>query len=78
MVQYPNEHLFRRKLQAALFLQKKEEDLNEFLDGDEDNSSEEGVKEQFDKMEFLNKFYKGVNDMITHMITTIAEEPQGS
>ena len=29
-------------------------------------------------MEFLNKFQKAINDMITHMITKVAEEPYGS
>ena len=29
-------------------------------------------------MEFLNVFQKAVNNMITHMITQVAEEPQSS
>ena len=29
-------------------------------------------------MEFLNEFQKVVNNVITHMITKVAEEPQGS
>ena len=48
------------------------------FEADEEISSEENVKGQFDKMEFLNKFHKMVNDVITHMITKVAEEPEGS
>ena len=29
-------------------------------------------------MEFLNKFHKVINEVITHMITEVAEEPEGS
>ena len=29
-------------------------------------------------MEFMNEFQKAVNEVITHMITKVAEEPQGS
>ena len=29
-------------------------------------------------MEFLNVFQKAINDVITHMITKVAEEPQSS
>ena len=29
-------------------------------------------------MEFLNEFQKAVNDVTTHMITKVMEEPQGS
>ena len=78
MVQYLNEHSFRRQLQAASFLQRKKEDLNEFSERDEGISSGEDVKQHFDKVGLMNKFQKAVNDMITHMITKVAEEPQGS
>ena len=45
------------------------------FDPDEEISSETSVEKRFDKMEFLNIFQKAVNDMITQMITKVAEEP---
>ena len=56
IVQYPNKHLLKRQLQAASFLQWKEEDMNEFSDGDEENSSGEDVKQCFNEVEFMNEF----------------------
>ena len=45
---------------------------------DDKNSSENDVKEHFDKFEFMNKFHKVINDVITHMISEVVEEPKGS
>ena len=47
------------------------------FEADEEISCDTSVKKWFDKMEFLNEFHKAVNDMITHMIKKVAEEPHG-
>ena len=73
MVQYLNEHSFRRQLKAATLLQRKEKDLNAFSVGDEENSSEENVKKQFDKLEFMNKFHAG----LMQLINQLGGEPTG-
>ena len=54
------------------------QDVSLDFNADEELSSEASVKKRFDKMEFLNLFQKAVNDMITHLITKVAEEPQSS
>ena len=73
MGQYPNEHSFRGQLKAASLLQRKE-DLNVFSYGDEENSSEEDVEEQFNKLEFINKFYAE----LMQLMNQLAGEPTGS
>ena len=50
----------------------------EMADRDEENSSEEDVEEQFDKLEFMNKFHAGLNDLITQLRSQLAEKPTGS
>ena len=73
MVQYPNEHLFRRQLQAASFLQRKEEDLNAFSDEDELSSSQEVVGKLFDKMEFMNELQKNMTQLIMKLIEQLVK-----
>ena len=79
MVQYLNEHSFRRQLQAALFLQRKDEDLNAFSDEYEPSSSEEVVNKPFDKMEFLNKFQWSMTEVMfpamSQVISKLLEQP---
>ena len=53
------------------------QDVGLGFEADEEMSSKERV-EKLDKMEVLNEFQKTVNDVITHMITKVAEEPQSS
>ena len=36
------------------------------------------LKRCFDKIEFMNKFCQVINDRITHLISEIAKEPEGS
>ena len=45
------------------------------FDADEVYSSENSVKKRLDKMEFLNTFQKVIGNMITQLITKVAEEP---
>ena len=68
MVQYLNKDSFRRRLQAGSFLQREEEDVNVFADRDEANSSEEDVKEQFDKLEFIHKFHAELTQLMNQLI----------
>ena len=65
MVQYLNEHSFRRQLQAASFLHRKDEDLNAFSDEDELSSSEEVVNKGFDKKEFLLGFQASMTEALS-------------
>ena len=54
------------------------QDVGLGFEADKEISSEASIKEWFNKMELLNEFQKAVNEVITHMITKVAEEPQGS
>ena len=54
------------------------QDIGLGFEQDEEISSEENVEGQFNKMKFLNEFQKAFNEVITHMITKVAEEPMGS
>ena len=57
------------------------EDLNEFSDGDEENSSGEDVEQCFNKVEFMNKFcirlMQVMIEGITQLMNQLAEEPAG-
>ena len=79
MVQYLNEYSFRRQLQAASFLQRRNKDLNAFSDEDELSSSEEVVDKPFDKMEFLNKFQWSMtvvmSTALSQVISNLLEQP---
>ena len=68
MVQHLNEYLFRRKLQAASFLWRKDEDLNPFSDEDELTSSEEVVSKPFNKKEFLLGFQQNMTEVISKLL----------
>ena len=54
------------------------QDVGLGFEADERISFGENIKGQFDKREFLNKFHKAINDVITHMISEVAEGPKGS
>ena len=68
MVQYPNKHSFRRQLQAASFLQRKDEDLNAFSDEDELSSSDEVVNKEFDTKELILILQKTMNEVISKFL----------
>ena len=60
------------------WLDMNPQDVGLDFDADEELSFEASVEKRFDKMEFSNIFQKAVNDVITHMIIKVAEEPQSS
>ena len=74
IVQYLNEHSFRRQLQAASFLQRKDEDLHAFSDEDELSSSEEVVNKGFDKKEFLLRFQASMTEAMSAAISAAMSE----
>ena len=57
------------------WLEMNLQDVGLDFDADEVLSSEASVEKRFDKIEFLNVFQKAINNMITHMIMKVAEEP---
>ena len=68
----------RNKDEHHYWSDMKLQDVGRDLDTDEEISSGENIKGQFNKLELMNNFHKVINDVITHMISEIVEEPLGS